>query len=83
MRGRIADYSRLARILLLCHAKTVDLYRREFQPEQKGTIGITYVSPPRRCCLEIRLMSRTATGLSPLIRLWKQKKQLKVSDTTC
>jgi hypothetical protein len=34
---------RLAKTLLLCNAKTVDLYRREFQPTQKGSIGITLV----------------------------------------
>ncbi|RSH90093.1 hypothetical protein EHS25_001426 [Saitozyma podzolica] len=35
------DYAKLAKTLLLCHAKTVDLYRREFQPTQSGKIGIT------------------------------------------
>ncbi len=29
---------------MLVHAKVVDLYRREFQGEQKGKIGITLVS---------------------------------------
>lgn len=29
------------RSILLCHARTVDLYRREFKPTQKGVIGIT------------------------------------------
>ena len=33
-----------ARNLILGHAGMVDLYRREFQPEQKGRIGITLVS---------------------------------------
>lgn len=32
------------RSLLLSHARTVDLYRREFKPKQGGQIGITLVS---------------------------------------
>lgn len=35
---------RLAKTLLLCNARTVDLYRRQFQSTQRGTIGITLVS---------------------------------------
>jgi hypothetical protein len=34
----------IAHHLILAHAQTVDIYRREFKPEQKGIIGITLVS---------------------------------------
>jgi hypothetical protein len=40
---------RLAKHLLLCHAKTVDLYRREFQPTEKGTIGNARNPAPLNC----------------------------------
>lgn len=43
------DSFRFAKSTLLCHAKTVDLYRREFQPEQKGIIGIVFVSAIPSC----------------------------------
>lgn len=33
-----------AKSILLCHARTFDLYKKKFQPSQKGTIGIVYVS---------------------------------------
>lgn len=36
--------NRLAKTLLLCNARTVNLYRREYKPKQNGTIGITLVS---------------------------------------
>jgi hypothetical protein len=42
--GEAEADDRLAKTLLLCNAKTVDLYRREFQQTQKGQIGITLVS---------------------------------------
>lgn len=35
---------RMAKNLLLCHAKTVELYRNKYQPKQSGEIGITLVS---------------------------------------
>lgn len=35
---------RYAKNLLLCHAKTVDLYRKKYQSSQGGEIGITLVS---------------------------------------
>jgi hypothetical protein len=40
----LAHQARLAKTLLLCNARTVDLYRREYQPSQEGKIGITLVS---------------------------------------
>jgi beta-glucosidase len=33
--------SSVTRSILLCHAHTVDVYRRRFQPAQGGIIGIT------------------------------------------
>jgi beta-glucosidase len=42
-----ADLSHLSRLgnnLLLTHARAVDLYRRKYQKDQKGIIGITLVS---------------------------------------
>ncbi|KAG7562366.1 hypothetical protein FFLO_02146 [Filobasidium floriforme] len=35
------DFYPIAHHLILAHAQTVDIYRREFKPEQKGIIGIT------------------------------------------
>lgn len=37
----------MAKNLLLCHAKAVELYRTKYQPKQSGEIGITLVSLPR------------------------------------
>ncbi|WWC58901.1 uncharacterized protein I303_101446 [Kwoniella dejecticola CBS 10117] len=36
------DHARFAKSLLLCHARTVDLYRKEYQQRQGGRIGIVY-----------------------------------------
>nr|XP_019049571.1 hypothetical protein I302_03360 [Kwoniella bestiolae CBS 10118]OCF28501.1 hypothetical protein I302_03360 [Kwoniella bestiolae CBS 10118] len=36
------DHGRFARSLLLCHARAVELYRREFKQRQNGRIGIVY-----------------------------------------
>lgn len=47
--GIATDLGRLAKTLLLCNARTVDLYRKQYKAQQQGTIGITLVSlyPPR------------------------------------
>lgn len=37
-------YCSFAKSILLCHARTFDLYKKKFQPSQQGTIGIVYVS---------------------------------------
>jgi hypothetical protein len=52
-------------VLLLCHANTVDLYRREFQPKQGAKIGITHVS--HKLSWGAYLTSRMRIGSSPLI----------------
>jgi hypothetical protein len=38
------EYCSFAKSILLCHARTFDLYKKKFQPSQQGTIGIVYVS---------------------------------------
>lgn len=65
----------IAHHLILAHAQTVDIYRREFKPEQKGIIGITLVShdSERNNNLFLRrtrrltcvVVHRTATGVNP------------------
>jgi hypothetical protein len=42
--GGLALTNRLARNLVMVHARAVDLYRRQFQKMQSGVIGITLVS---------------------------------------
>ena len=42
VRGDV-DSFRLAKSSLLAHARTVELYRKSFQPRQKGTIGLVLV----------------------------------------
>lgn len=76
----------IAHHLILAHAQTVDIYRREFKPEQKGIIGITLVShdSERNNSLFLRrtrgltcvIIHRTATGVNLLTTLTLPNKPL-------
>jgi hypothetical protein len=69
----------IAHHLILAHAQTVDIYRRDFKPVQKGIIGITLVSHNSERSANLFLgrtrpltwvpIHRTATGVSPLTTL--------------
>lgn len=58
------DHARFAKSLLLCHAHTVDAYRKKYQTHQKGTIGIVFVRVlfvPTPIGIQL-IIIRTATG---------------------